>query len=105
MSTPAIAERRPGSVSIVVVPRVVNTNMISARADTIQRENIRQSTQNTNNKGVTMPCHVEKRGSKFAIVENATGKVKGHSNTRAKANASCRARNAAKHGWKPTRRK
>lgn len=51
-----------------------------------------------------MPCHVEKRGDGFVIVENSTGKVKGHSKTRAKAEASCRARNAAKHGWKPTKR-
>lgn len=43
-----------------------------------------------------MPTHVEKRpvksGKDFAIVENATGKIKGRSYTRAKAEASSRAR-------------
>lgn len=42
-----------------------------------------------------MPVTVRKVGNRFAIVEKATGKVKGHSTSRAKAEASARARNAA----------
>lgn len=38
------------------------------------------------------------------IVEKATGKVVGTSTSHAKAQRSANARNAAKHGWKPTRR-
>ena len=34
-----------------------------------------------------MPVTVRKSGSKYAIVEKATGKVVGHSTTRAKAQA------------------
>ena len=56
-----------------------------------------------------MPVHVEKRGKgprPYKIVETATGKVKGSSATRAKAQRSCNARNAATEGgWKPTGRK
>jgi hypothetical protein len=44
------------------------------------------------------------RGRGFNIVNKATGKVVGHSNTKAKAQASARARDAAAHGWKPTRK-
>ena len=36
------------------------------------------------------------------IVEKRTGKVVGTSTSHAKAQASANARNAAKHGWKPT---
>lgn len=39
------------------------------------------------------------------IVEKATGKVVGSSTSVAKAKSAARARNAARHGWKPTRRK
>ena len=46
-----------------------------------------------------MPVRVVRRpvksGKDFAIVEVSTGKVKGRSTTRAKAEASARARNAA----------
>lgn len=51
-----------------------------------------------------MPVHVEKRsGAKpYKIVETATGKVVGSSETKAKAQGSANARNAAKHGWHPT---
>ena len=49
-----------------------------------------------------MPVTVKKQGSKYAIVEKATGKVVGHSDTHAKAQSSANARNAAKHGWKHT---
>jgi len=52
-----------------------------------------------------MPVTVRKSGSKYAIVEKATGKVVGHSTTRAKAQASANVRNAARHGWKPTNKK
>lgn len=39
------------------------------------------------------------------IVEKATGKVVGTSTSHEKAQRSANARNAARHGWKPTRRK
>lgn len=52
-----------------------------------------------------MPCDVEKQGSKWPIVDNESGEVKGKSDTKTKAQASCNARNAAAHGWKPTRRR
>ncbi len=39
------------------------------------------------------------------IVEKATGRVVGRSTSTAKAKSAARARNAASHGWKPTRRK
>tara|TARA_Y100000310_G_C20593948_1_gene769532 strand:+ start:229 stop:411 length:183 start_codon:yes stop_codon:yes gene_type:complete len=40
----------------------------------------------------------------YKIVEKATGKVVGSSATKADAQKSANARNASKHGWKPTRR-
>ena len=43
------------------------------------------------------------RGKK--IVEKSTGKVVGHAKTEADAKKSARARNAALHGWKPTKRR
>jgi len=43
------------------------------------------------------------RGKK--IVEKRTGKVVGRSTSKAKAKSAARARNAARHGWKPTRRR
>ena len=51
-----------------------------------------------------MPVTVRKgSGAKpYKIVEKSTGAVKGSSTTRAKAQAIANARNAAKHGWKPT---
>ncbi len=52
-----------------------------------------------------MPCHVEKRGSRWVIIDNESGEVRGRSDTKTKAQASCNARNAAAHGWKPTRRR
>ena len=39
------------------------------------------------------------------IVEKATGKTVGKSTSVTKAKSAARARNAARHGWKPTRRK
>ena len=49
------------------------------------------------------PVHVVKKSGEkpYKIVE-ANGKVVGSSTTKAKAESSARARNAAKHGWKPT---
>lgn len=52
-----------------------------------------------------MPVVVKKGKDDWLIVEKATGKVKGHSDTKAKAQASAHARNASLHGWKPTGRK
>lgn len=53
-----------------------------------------------------MPVHVVKRsGSRpFKIVERS-GHVVGSSTTKAKAQSSANARNASRHGWKPTGRK
>lgn len=49
-----------------------------------------------------MPVSVRKsRRGGYDIVEKSS-KVKGHSSTRAKAQASANARNAGRHGWKPT---
>ena len=54
-----------------------------------------------------MPVKVEKRSGArpYKIIEVATGKVKGSSTSKADAEASARARNAAKHGWVPTGKK
>ena len=54
-----------------------------------------------------MPVKVKKgTGSRpYKIVERATGKVVGSSVTRANAQRSANARNAARHGWKPTGKK
>lgn len=46
---------------------------------------------------------VKARGKK--IVEVATGRVVGTSTSAAKAKRAARARNAARHGWKPTRKR
>ena len=53
------------------------------------------------------PVKVKKgTGSRpYKIVEKATGKVVGSSATRANAQRSANARNAARHGWKPTGKK
>ena len=54
-----------------------------------------------------MPTTVRKgSGSRpYKVVEKATGRVVGSSSTRAKAQSSANARNAASHGWKPTGKK
>jgi len=52
-----------------------------------------------------MPVKVRKANSGYNIIEVATGEVKGHSTTKAKAESSARARNAARHGWRPSKRK
>lgn len=52
-----------------------------------------------------MPAKVKKLGPRrYAIVDANTGTVKGHSTSKSKAQRSANARNAAMHGWKPTRR-
>jgi len=50
-----------------------------------------------------MPVVVRKAGNKFNIVEKASGKVVGTSDTKEKAESSARARNASRAGWKPTK--
>ena len=40
------------------------------------------------------------KGKGWAIVNKATGKTVGHSTSKAKAQASARARDAGAHGWK-----
>ena len=50
-----------------------------------------------------MPYTVSKSGSKYVIKKH--GKVVGHSTSKAKAQASVRARQAGEHGWKPSRKK
>lgn len=52
-----------------------------------------------------MPYRVVKSGSGYAIKKADTGKVVGHSTSKAKAEASVRARNAGAHGWKGTKKK
>lgn len=53
-----------------------------------------------------MPTHVEKRIGKrpYKIVE-PSGKIVGSSTSKEKAESSSRVRNAARHGWKPSRKK
>lgn len=51
-----------------------------------------------------MPVHVEKRGNKWVTVD-PSGKVHGHSDSKAKAQSSANAINAAAHGWKPSGKK
>ncbi len=53
-----------------------------------------------------MPVTVQKRTGKkpFKIIERATERVVGSSETKAKAQASANARNAARHGWKPNKK-
>jgi hypothetical protein len=46
---------------------------------------------------------VKAKGGGYDIV-GPTGKKYGHSSSKAKAEASARAANAASHGWKPSRR-
>lgn len=52
-----------------------------------------------------MPYSVRKSGKGYAIVKSKTGKVVGHSSSKAKAQASIRARNAGAHGWKGTKKR
>jgi len=53
------------------------------------------------------PVKVKKgTGSRpYKIVEKDTGKIVGSSKTKANAQRSANARNAARHGWKPTGKK
>lgn len=50
-----------------------------------------------------MPAKVRKVKGGY-VISDPSGVV-GHSKTRAKAEASARARNAAAHGWKPSRKR
>lgn len=53
-----------------------------------------------------MPVHVEKRsGARPWKTVERSGHVVGSSATKANAEASARVRNAARHGWKPTRKR
>ena len=54
-----------------------------------------------------MPVKVVKRGGArpWKIVEVASGRVVGSSETKEKAQSSANARNAARHGWHPTGKK
>jgi len=52
-----------------------------------------------------MPYKVSKSGKGYRIVNKKTGKTVGHSKTKAKAQASVRARNAGANGWKPSKKK
>ena len=56
---------------------------------------------------VAMPDVVQKRKGKrpWKVVEKATGKVKGSSTSKAKAQRSANARAGARHGWAPTGKK
>jgi hypothetical protein len=45
------------------------------------------------------------KGKGYNIVNKATGRVVGHSSTKAKAALSARARDAAAHGWQPHKSK
>lgn len=47
-----------------------------------------------------MPYSVRKARKGYVIKSKRTGKIVGHSATKAKAQASVRARNAGAHGWK-----
>ena len=44
------------------------------------------------------------KGRGYNIVNKRTGKVVGHSTSKRKAQSSARARDAAAHGWKPSKR-
>lgn len=41
----------------------------------------------------------------WKIVEKESGRIVGSSTSKSKAESSARARNAARHGWKPSRKK
>jgi hypothetical protein len=43
------------------------------------------------------------KGGGYNIVNKNTGRKVGHSSTKSKAQKSARARDAAAHGWKPSR--
>jgi hypothetical protein len=45
------------------------------------------------------------KGGGYNVVNKATGKKVAHSSTKGKAQSSARARDAAAHGWKPTKGK
>ena len=47
-----------------------------------------------------MPYTARKQRNGYAIVNKKTGRVVGHSKTKAKAKRSINARNAGAHGWR-----
>ena len=51
-----------------------------------------------------MPYTTRKTKKGYSIVNKNTGKVVGHSTSKAKAQKSINARNAGAHGWHGTRR-
>lgn len=52
-----------------------------------------------------MPTHIEKRGNKWCVIEDKTGKEEGCSGSRELAISHQRVLYAAKSGWKPTKKK
>ena len=50
-------------------------------------------------------CKPDSKGRDWCIINKDTGKIEGRSTSKAKAQASANARNAARHGWKPTGKK
>jgi len=52
-----------------------------------------------------MPTRIEKRGSKWCVINKDTGKNEGCSDTRADAIAHQRVLYGVHHGWKPTGKK
>ena len=54
------------------------------------------------------PVHVSRKpikGNKDWAIVDKSGHVEGRSTSKAKAQSSANARNAARHGWKPTGKK
>ena len=49
-----------------------------------------------------MPYAIEKRGSKFVVVNKETGDVKGRHATKEKAQSQMNLLQGIEHGWKPT---
>ena len=57
---------------------------------------------------VNMPVHVEHRpvkGNKDWAIVDKSGHIEGRSTSRARAQSSANAQNAAGHGWEPTGKK
>jgi hypothetical protein len=52
-----------------------------------------------------MPWHIEKRKSKYCVINSDTGKNEGCSDSKEDAIAHKRVLYATKHGWKPTGKK
>jgi len=52
-----------------------------------------------------MPYAIQKRGKRWAVVNTATGKVKGRHDSKAKAQRQMNLLRGVEHGWKPTGKK